>query len=443
MNTDDAEYILSHMRGFPQFQISKEDILRPTPEIVFRFYSKFISEFHERATFIAGTSLNLLDTDSESGDPEERLFQKMSQMSTLFEKAGMKFLHGDIYEPTVVRTKNLFKICIHFLSFVEQILEETERLGSDICKKKGDSVRMEEDHQNLMSNINEAATKKAELLESVNKLNDDLKCITSLQEEYMELKAKKDKSNDDKRKQIEMMKRELQKEEYDFERLELQEKKFIEQTITESEHKTLLQMLDNLENEIKSLSNDDVNMADILLHENSILEHYQACIKRLPDVSEFNVEVVKNFITNEELLNDLEVNTEKLHDTKLTTVSQSKFQKDKLLKETEYLLSKRQVEYESCKMVFLKNIEELLLQVKQFKEELEAKYQKSIKSISSYMNNIEKLKSDLEKIRNSFCDEYIKFCKAEKSATDMFTKHLQILQTLDEGGKSIDSVEEL
>ncbi|KAG5898411.1 hypothetical protein JTB14_030389 [Gonioctena quinquepunctata] len=424
MNVGEIENILSFFRDYlPEFPITKENLLRPTPELVFKFYSKFISEYHERASFLVGTSVSVLETDSDAADTEERLLQKLTQRSKLFEK-GMRFLHGDIYEPTVVRTKNLFKICVHFLAYTEHILDDTERLGTDIIKMRENTMRIKEEMEQLTMGINESARKKAEAIERNKQLTDELKVLMRQKEEYEAFSEEEERREMEKCKQIEAKKQKLEKLELSYKRLELQEKDYAEQTITESEYENLLQMVEDLEVEIKTLGNDDIDMADILSLENNTLEHYQACIKRLPDISEFDIERVKKLITCEEQLSNMEVDNEKLVKTKLPSLVQSRNQKEKLLKECVQSLAKAEIDYKANRISFKENLEELTQRLRCYKDELDSKIRCSNKNISCHTDGINKLKSDLQRLRECFCQEYVKVCKAEKLAADKFAKHI-------------------
>ncbi|CAH1155791.1 unnamed protein product [Phaedon cochleariae] len=409
---------------WPQFQITRDNILHPTSDLAVRFYTEFITHCQERLHLLVGSSLRIMESSTDL-DIEERVFQMMSKMSNLFEKAEMTFLLGDIYEPTVVRNKTFFRICIHIVQYYDHIHDEVERLGHDIFKMKEDGSRLKEQLEHLLVNINETVTRKSDLFMTVQKLSNDLKSAKEAHDDNIETNLQKRSILVDKRKQIEMLKCELQKVEYDLVVLERQEQELKEQTITEEEHKNLLQMLDNLENEIKMLGSDDVHMTDFLMQDNDVLRHYEMCNKWVPDVSDFIIGNIEQVIELEDKLYDLQLTTETMLNTKCSPTRQFVLQRKKQLEEIIERLSYSQAQLDLQQKKISREKENLLSQVRQFKDDSVGIVSRLNASISEYNEKIYILNIKIERMKKAFQDEYERVGNAEKQVMDKFFDWLE------------------
>lgn len=423
---DEWDHVLGLINdSWPYLQITKKDLLRPTSSMVVNVYNNFVMEFEEKAQFLAGPYCYTTEPN-ENLDAEERLFYRIYHIFDTFEK-NMSNQHmimlSDIYDPVPIRTKNFFKICSHLVSFVENILEESEALAGNVIKMKVNSNLLENEREKVLSEIDLRATRKTELLEEKEILNQELSKIKGSHEEVKNNMQLKEISYSKKKKEIELLRQQLQLEEQELNRLENKEKELSEQVITESEYINLKHIIEACEIEFKSLGNDQVGMDDLLVHENDELLHFQDIRKRVPEDEDFDLEIVKTVIEHEEELKDIQIENEKLINNIVNPLEVVKTQSEITLEEIKQQVVKENQEYQNM----LKKIgeDELAIceQIIKLRDKYKINSNQNTKTVQRLENEIEKLNADRSALRFIFQSEYIKIAEADAKVKEYF-KHL-------------------
>lgn len=417
----DIDNLLQEMKEiWPKLVISKENILRPTQEVVCRFYSNFMHDCNEKIAYLTGVSMSF-DSTIAHYEPEEQLFV---QLSRFMEKInGFKFTLADIYQPISIRTKNFFKLCTHFMTYTETLQNVTDVLGNTVFSTKEDTAKLLLEQQALIDENNENAKKKAELIETKSLLEHELQSTRNSYKEMKALKAAKVKIYAEKRKQIENLKYELQNEEYNLKRLETVEKDLLEQRITEREHHNILHTIETLKSECEMLDSYEIDIGDGLVHENKVLQHSADCIRILNQCS-FNVDNLRKLIHKEDELKATSNSLEKLLITKSNLIKQKSVGNEQKLMALKEQFSNLQSEYKILKETYSDNVNKFSQELDRLKDSLEDKSNNYTKIILEYKEEIEELEQNLNKMRNAFTTEYVRVSQVEKVVVDRFKEML-------------------
>lgn len=405
---------------WPKFVITKEALSQPTQELVVQFYSNVIEDHKKKVALLTGSSITF-DYNFMDYEPEEQLFLQISRL--LGKISNLKFTLGDIYQPTPIRTKNFFKVCIHFVAFTDGLQHEAEILGNEVLKTKEDTEKLSLERQELIEEINENAKSKAELSEKNNLLDQELKSTRASYKEMNSLKASKEKLYAEKRNQIENLNRDLQNEEYELKRLENIQKDLLEQRITERDHQNIVNTIEALKSESEMLDNDDINIDDGLVHENKVLQHSADCIRML-NKCEFNVENVKQLVHKEEELKVILNTVDQLTATKLNPARQQKLETEQKLVALKEKVLNLQSQFKIVENNYTSNITQFSEEFNKVKIHIQNESSNNTNIILNYKQDIEKLEQDMDRMRKAFTTEYVRVSKVEKVVIDKFKEML-------------------
>lgn len=404
MNPEPEKIILEYAKNsWPNFCITKENLNHPTTELVTEFYKNFLFDYYEKIQCWAGPYYNLEELRTvEHLEPEEDLFLKMRQIMGMF---NHRFRLCDLYEPTSVPTKNFFLLCCHLLMFTDVITDDVERIGNTVLKTKEDTNFLLNEHEELLIKTNEKATKRSDLMDYLDKNCKKLELKKSAYEQMKDLKDQKEKIYGDKKKQIELFQKEIRKGQFELDNLETREKELTEQTVTDTEYNFLKTMINNLEVEISSLGTDDIDMEDILLHENDVLLHYRDCQKRVPNTTDFASDIINRLTEIEDALKIEQINNDKLINNKYNALSLYKRQQEKRNSElSDYY-------------------ENLMKQLCLLKEE-----KVGVQTIQFCSKNIAKLEDQMVQLKENFAKEYIKISEIYEAVKNYYKSVLLDLE---------------
>ncbi|KAJ8976921.1 hypothetical protein NQ317_005093 [Molorchus minor] len=421
MSDRDLAALLSQIKDYwPQFQITKENLLRPTKEMAFRFYSSFVSECYEKIAQITGCP-PFDEFGSADHTPEDHLFL---QLCRLREAINCPFTLIDIYQPTPKRTKHFFNICIHFLIFLNHLESEAISLGSQMYEIKEYMGSLSKEIEELNQEINKYAKVIVDMTDiRENTLKPELAALQKTWKDLKLLKSGKEKVYAEKKSQIEKLKLEISNEEYDLNRLEVLKKEFQTERTTKEEHQTILQTLEYLKSESEYLDNDDVYMNDRLIMDNEKFKNRADCLRLLSKYN-FNIQSVKDLTKKEEQFKTI-LNSVDLLKIKINSLKQQSFETDKNTLEARESLSKLQGKYRESKELYVSNIDKLKQEQATIVKTIHDQSENNAKTILSYEEDIAKLKEELDKLRKTFMEGYIRLSKKEASVLDRFKNALK------------------
>lgn len=405
-----------------QFQITKNDLLHPSSSLVVKFYTAFIMEFQENVQLIAGPYYTSVEFNDHL-EIEDRLFQTMHFIFST--ENLMKFMLSDIYQPAPIRTKNVLKICCHLLSFMESLVEEGEKLGSNLFKMKADLNEFEAEHEKILSEINEKATKKSELLETKEKLLVELCETRKIHEEMKDFMEQKEIVYLKKKKDIELLKQQMLQEEQELERMENTEKELSEQSTSEDEYNNLLNIVENLKHQYKLFDSEKDNMEYMLDHENNDLLHFQDCRKRVPDTEDFDLEVVKSVIELGEDLKDLQLENEKIINDNRNPLKLVRTQNKKKVLQIKQHIEQLSNNFHDLLNNKMKDEEECTNKINKMKGEIKGDSRYITGVIKTLVQEISQLETDLNDIKKTFYSEYVKIAEADAAVKGYFKKVLR------------------
>ncbi|XP_018572902.1 myosin-11 [Anoplophora glabripennis] len=417
----EVEDMLSDIkRCWPELVISKENLLQPTPEVVFQFYSNFINDYNEKIAQLT-RSPPIFNFNSADYEQEELLVLELSKL--LGKISGLKLTIADIYEPKPRSTRSFFKVCIHFIRYLECQLTEAETLGNEVYTTQENTTKLLLEQHELIDEINEIAKNKAELSENKNLLEQELKSTKTAYEKMKMLKATKEKLYAEKRKQIENLKRELQNEEYELKCLEDEENNLLKQLVTEREYQNIQKTIETLKSELEMLYNNNINIDDGLVEENKVLQHNADCIRML-NKCEFDVKIVEKLIHKEDEFKVISNTADKLTAIKLNPAKQQKFENEQKLASLKEKLINLQSEHKVLKHSYTTTIAQFSQELSDMKNSRQNESNRNCKIIADYERDIGKLEEDFEKMKKTFTIEYIKVSKIEKVVIDKFKEVL-------------------
>lgn len=417
----DVDDLLQQIKEcWPKFTIAKENILRPTQEVVFRFYSNFIHDYNEKIAYLTGVSTTF-NINVAHCEPEEQLFLQLSRL--MGKIGGLKFTLPDIYQPISIRTKNFFKLCIHFITFTEYLQGVTDVLTNTVFNAREDIAKLLLEQQELIDENNDNAKSKAELSENKSLLEREFQSVRQSYNEMKTLKASKEKMYAEKRKLTGNLKQELQNEEYKLKRVEDMEKDLLEQRITEREHQNVLHTVAALKSESEMLDSYDTGLEDGLEHENKVLQHSADCI-RLLNKFDFIVENIKELIHKEDELKVIINSLDKVTSTKTTLIKHKKVKSEQEFMAFKKQFADLQSEYKTITDKYTDNLNLFSRELNQLKDCLQKRFSDNCKIILEYEKDTVKLEENLDKMKKAFATEYVRVSKVEKVVVDKFKEML-------------------
>ncbi|XP_050498897.1 uncharacterized protein MG328-like [Diabrotica virgifera virgifera] len=408
---------------FPDFQITKDDILRPSSESVCRIYSTFLSDFEEKIAYAIGFYQDDVETDLDV--EEDRIFLKMQKLNPIFSESGMQFGYGDVIMPTGTRTRLFVYVFIHMLNFFLNALDPFEKTCSDVLKIREDIDRLFSEKDNYLIKINDNIIERLELVKANEDLENEIqKLETTVKNDSSERRKKEREINVPLRKDLKRLEMTVEEKTTSIEKLAAKEKKYVEEVITEAEYLELKKLENDLESEKESLKTEDVDMDDFLAYEYKIVDHFRHCGKSIPDP--LNVDFINRHIKMEEELEDLKDIIQKLSSD--INLNKSTLNHQKQLHEQAQSVC---LKTNTKNNVILQNIqsecEVLKHKVQIVKENVCSRYRDALAYNSEMKNKITQLENEFEDLKDHFRKEYIKITKAEDLAIQTFKEHIENL----------------
>ncbi|CAH1112238.1 unnamed protein product [Psylliodes chrysocephalus] len=392
---------------WPNIQVTKEIIQKPTPEFVMQFYSHFIAAVEERIRFTLGWCQDNLRTDL---DPEEVIYLKMTKINDIFQSIHLNFMLADIYDPHPIRTKNLIKVCFHILRCIESFSVDVEKINTNIFEMKDSMSTLASAKDQLLIEINEAAMLKGQLIEDIEKVKKEKTEAEEQKEEYLLKRPNLEITFQELKKELESSKRNVDECKRSIANLEETEKQLLKESITDEEYIALKETIANLEIEKESLINEEVNMEDLLSDQNRLFEHFRSCIKALPD--NFNTDLVNKEKSMERELQDMEREINNLW-SQLSSLKTTHAHQKKIFTNSKNAFEKSNLEYANLKEKIKEQFEKISKDVLNKNEKLLITLKQCLSENKNYKMDIFKLENSLEQFREHVTKEYIKIAKVE------------------------------
>ncbi|CAH1995806.1 unnamed protein product [Acanthoscelides obtectus] len=287
--------------NFPGFTITKDALLRPTPDGVKRFYRRFLDEYLEQtvlASAITDSNISVIPEDAE----EEVLFSEISKIVS----NHIKFMLRDIYQPSHVRTVKFFMVCTHILSFLKSMAEQFKQLNDNAVEMKIETIHYVKEHENILNLVSDNAKKITLQEESKAALQIELKEKKAALEQVEEKRRIAVQDCLETRKIIEQTKSRMTNDQFEIDRLEKLHQKLQSMYVSEGEYHSIKHQINTLEEKLRAIEEEENELPDMLSVEEDELENHRKCKRKIPEPESFVEQVTHLMQIKDELKNVLE-----------------------------------------------------------------------------------------------------------------------------------------